>query len=157
MVKEEWRGLGDMSILDKFKVMKGPNKRWNKVEFGSIDEKKNTLESKLALIDRAIEDGIVDEAYEARRKALLSFLERWYDIKDCYWKQMSRSKLANHMDRNTRYFHAIAGAKHRRKVILSLSINEDVVCPRRIKIKLEDFISNCISRRIFQMFISKKD
>lgn len=38
------------------------------------------------------------------------------------------------MDRNSRYFHAIAGAKGRKKAILSLCITgEDVQCPRRIK------------------------
>ena len=53
---------------------------------------------------------------------------------------MSRLKVAKDMDRNLKYFHAIAYAKGKRKEILSLWINgEDVQCPKRIKNEVRGF------------------
>lgn len=88
----------------------------------------------MADVDMAAENGLWDETKEARRKALWSLLEKWYNRRDMYWKQLSRSKYAKDMDRSSRFFHAIANSKSRRKAIQKLRINgEDVYCPRRIK------------------------
>ena len=54
------------------------------MEFGYINEKINTLKKELAMTNREIEDGMIDETKQARRRALLSVLERWYDRKDSY-------------------------------------------------------------------------
>ena len=74
------------------------------------------MEEELANIDREVEAGDTDETKEVRRMALPCLVEKCYERKDCYYKQMSRSKLAKDMDRNSRYFHAITGAKDRKKV-----------------------------------------
>lgn len=51
LVREEWRCLGDLALLEKLRALKGPLRRWNKKEFGCIDEKIGVLESELADID----------------------------------------------------------------------------------------------------------
>ncbi|XP_015953222.1 uncharacterized protein LOC107477679 [Arachis duranensis] len=39
MVKEEWRGLGELQFLDKLKALTGPLGRWHKANFGEMDKK----------------------------------------------------------------------------------------------------------------------
>ncbi|MED6159612.1 hypothetical protein PIB30_043817 [Stylosanthes scabra] len=48
--------------------------------------------------------------------------ERWYERQSSYWKQVSRSKFASQMNRNTGFFHAIAKDRKRRKIIEVLKI-----------------------------------
>ena len=134
LVKEEWRKIGEVTLIEKFKALRNMLRQWNNEEFGNIDGKINLLEKELTDIDKVAESGSLDETKEARGKALWCLLEKWYNRRDNYWKQLSRSKYAKNMDRNSRYFHTVASSKGRRKTTQKLRINgEDVLCPRRIK------------------------
>ena len=129
-----------MPLVDKFKALKGPIKRCNKEEFGCIEKKTKVLEYELGIIDKDAKFGNVDETKEARRRALLSQIEMWYLWRDNYWKQLSRSKQAKEMDKNTRYFHAIACAKRRKKSLLKLKVNGAIFTYlRRIKNEVRSF------------------
>ncbi|MED6164127.1 hypothetical protein PIB30_086733, partial [Stylosanthes scabra] len=74
-------------------------------------------------VDEMVEMGRSDECILARGRALRVLDERRYERKACYWKQMSRSKFANYMDKNTKFFHGIVKSKKRKKRIETLKID----------------------------------
>nr|XP_025616965.1 uncharacterized protein LOC112709287 [Arachis hypogaea] len=120
MVKEEWRGLGEVQFTKKLKALTIPLSRWHKEKFGDIDLKVQQLEDEIKKLDDLASDGVYDRTMEARRRALVSFYKRWYIRKEIHWKQMSRSRHAKYMDKNTRYFHNLASARRRNNRIDAL-------------------------------------
>ncbi|XP_016177715.1 uncharacterized protein LOC107620004 [Arachis ipaensis] len=108
MVKEEWRGLGEIQFTDKLKALTIPLRGWHKANFGDMDNKIMKFEEEIKKIDDLVSNGVYDGTMEARRKELVICCERWYVRKEIRWKQMSRSQQAKEMDKNTRYFHNIA-------------------------------------------------
>ncbi|XP_016177987.1 uncharacterized protein LOC107620322 [Arachis ipaensis] len=140
MVKEEWRGLGDIQFTDKLKALTTPLGRWHKANFGGMDNKITKFEEEIKRIDDMVSNSGYDETLEARRKVLVSCCERWYVRKEVHWKQISRSRHAKEMDKNTRYFHNIASARRRNNRIDILVINgRQVKNQARIKIAIREF------------------
>ncbi|XP_016206072.1 uncharacterized protein LOC107646400 [Arachis ipaensis] len=127
MVKNEWRGLGDAQFTCKLKALMIPLRQWHQNNFGDMDNKLRRFEEEIRRLDNMVSDGIYDGMTEARRKALVSFCEKWYVRKKIHWKQMSRSKHARNMDKNTRYFHNIASARRRNNRIDVLMIHGRLV------------------------------
>ncbi|XP_015944358.1 uncharacterized protein LOC107469503 [Arachis duranensis] len=143
MVKEEWRGLGDVQFTDKLKALTIPLGRWHKANFSEMDNKITRFEGEIKKVDDLVSNGVYDEMMEARRKALVTCCERWYVRKEVHWKQMSRSRHAKEMDKNTRYFHNIASARRRNNRIDVLVVNgRQVRNQARIKIAIRDFYKN---------------
>ncbi|XP_025652325.1 uncharacterized protein [Arachis hypogaea] len=143
MMKEEWWGLGDVQLLDKLKALTTPLGRWHKQHFENIQEKIQKYEEEIKKVDDLVSNGVYDGTVEARRKALVRCCEVWYERQDIHWKQMSRSRHAKEMDRNTRYFHNIASARRRNNQIDSLVINGRLVRNlARIKVATRDFYRN---------------
>ncbi|XP_016161972.1 uncharacterized protein LOC107604792 [Arachis ipaensis] len=140
MLKEEWRGLGDVQFTDKLKALSVPLGRWHKDNFGDMDNKILKLEEEIKKIDDRVGDGAYDETVDARRKALVTWYEKWYVRKELHWKQMSRSRHARDMDKNTRYFHNIASARRRNNRVDALVINGRMIRNQaRIKLAIRDF------------------
>ncbi|XP_015954786.1 uncharacterized protein LOC107479150 [Arachis duranensis] len=122
MVKEEWRELGNMQFLEKMKAL---IKRF-KEEIKKVDD--------------MVSSGHYDGTLEARRRALVRCCEKWYVRQDVHWKQMSRSRHAKEMDRNTKYFLHVASARRQYNRIESLQINGRTVRNQaRIKVAIRDF------------------
>ncbi|XP_072062266.1 uncharacterized protein [Arachis hypogaea] len=122
-VKEEWRGLGEMQFTDKLKALTILLRNWHKTNFGDMDKKITKFEEEIKKIDDLVSNGVYDGTMEARRKALVTCCEKWYVRKEVHWKQMSRSRQAKEMDKNTRYFHNIASARRRNNRIDTLIID----------------------------------
>ncbi|XP_015935571.1 uncharacterized protein LOC107461565 [Arachis duranensis] len=140
MVKEEWRGLGEIQFTDKLKVLTIPLEKWHKVYFGDMDKKITKFEEEIKKIDDLVSNGMYDGTMEARRRALVTCCERWYVRKEVHWKQMSRSRQAKEMDKNTRYFDNIASARMRNNMIDMLLINGRLVRNQaRLKIAIREF------------------
>ncbi|XP_016199799.1 uncharacterized protein LOC107640815 [Arachis ipaensis] len=140
MVKEEWRGLGELQFTDKLKALTVPLRRWHRDNFGDMDNKIMRLEEEIRKIDDMVSNGNYDGTVEARRKALVTCCEKWYVRKELHWKQMSRSRHVRDMDKNTRYFHNLASARRRNNRIDSLLINGRLVRNQaRIKIAIREF------------------
>ncbi|QHN91619.1 uncharacterized protein DS421_17g576460 [Arachis hypogaea] len=104
-----------------------------------------------------VNSGHYDGTMEARRRALVRCCEKWYVRQDVHWKQMSRSRHAQKMDRNTKYFHNIASARRRNNRIESLEINGRLVRNQaRIKIAISDFYK-CLYHQECSPSVSFKD
>ncbi|XP_015947826.1 uncharacterized protein LOC107472811 [Arachis duranensis] len=140
MVKEEWRGLGEVHFLEKMKALTTPLRKWHKQHFGDITEKIKRFEEEIKKVDDMVSSGRYDDTMEAKRRALVRCCEKWYVRQDVHWKQMSRSRHASEMDRNTRYFHNIASARRRNNRIETLVIHGRLVRTQaRIKTAIRDF------------------
>ncbi|XP_016173204.1 uncharacterized protein LOC107615672 [Arachis ipaensis] len=77
MVREEWRGLGDVQFTDKLKALTIPLGRWHKANFGDMDKKILKFEEEIKKIDDMVGEGIYDGTMEARRRALVACCEKW--------------------------------------------------------------------------------
>ncbi|XP_025628356.1 uncharacterized protein [Arachis hypogaea] len=140
MVREKWRGLGEMQFTDKLRALTAPLRRWHKVNFGEMDNRILKLEEEIKKVDELVGNGVYDGTMEARRRALVTCCEKWYVRKEIHWKQMSRSRHAKDMDKNTRYFHSIASARRINNRIDSLVVNGRLVRNQaRIKIAIREF------------------
>nr|XP_025616595.1 uncharacterized protein LOC112708885 [Arachis hypogaea] len=140
MVKEEWRSLGDGPFIDKLAALTGPLGRWHRENFGNIDRQIDMFEEEIRKVDDMVSHGMHDGTTEARRKALVSSCKKWYVRKEIHWKQMSRSRHAKEMDRNTRYFHNIASARRRNNRIDALRLHGRLVRNQtRIKVAIRNF------------------
>ncbi|XP_057760748.1 uncharacterized protein LOC130981144 [Arachis stenosperma] len=105
-----------------------------------MDNKIQRIEEEIRKVDELVGNGVYDGTMEARRKALVTCCERWYVRKEVHWKQMSRSRQAKDMDKDTRYFHNIASARRRNNRIDSLVVNGRLVRNQaRIKIAIREF------------------
>ncbi|XP_057719704.1 uncharacterized protein LOC130934132 [Arachis stenosperma] len=122
------------------KALSEPLRRWHKQHFENMVERIKKLEEEIRKVDDMVSSGRYDETTEARRRALVSCCEKWYLRQEMYWKQMSRSRHANEMDRNTRYIHNIASARRRNNRIEALVLNRRLVRNQaRIKTAVRDF------------------
>ncbi|XP_015961077.1 uncharacterized protein LOC107485059 [Arachis duranensis] len=140
MVKEEWRDLGDVHFLKMMRALSMPLSRWNKQHFEDITERIKRFEEEIKKVDDVVSSGRYDGTMEARRRELVRCCENWYVRQDVHWKQISRSRQANEIDRNTRYFHNIASARRRNNRIKSLVIHGRLVRNQaRIKVAIRDF------------------
>ncbi|XP_016173013.1 uncharacterized protein LOC107615468 [Arachis ipaensis] len=105
-----------------------------------MDKKIQRFEEEIRKIDELARNGVYHETVEARRKALVSCCKQWYVRKEIHWKQMSRSRHAKDMDKNTRYFHNLASARRRNNRLDALVIHGRLVRNQaRIKITIRDF------------------
>ncbi|MED6148344.1 iron ascorbate-dependent oxidoreductase [Stylosanthes scabra] len=73
-----------------------------------------------------VEKDEIDECETTRGRTLRVLVDKWYERKATYWKQLLKSKFASSMDRNTKFFHAIAKSNGRWKGIESIKINHVV-------------------------------
>ena len=74
------------------------------------------------MIERGLEETGGDEVTLARFAALKCLLQKWYDRKACYWKQLSRDRDVKELDGNTKYFHTVASIKRRRKLMVEIKV-----------------------------------
>ncbi|XP_016191474.1 uncharacterized protein LOC107632290 [Arachis ipaensis] len=108
--------------------------------FGNMIERIKRFEEEILKVDDMVSSGQYDDTIEAKRRASVRCCEKWYIRQDIHWKQMSRSRYATEMDRNTRYFHNIASARRRNNRIEALVINGRLVRNQaRIKIAIREF------------------
>lgn len=132
-----------MDVLSKLNRLKLPIKKWNKEKFGNFDFNIQRLEGELEVVSRRLDEGNYDEIDVARSNALKRQLDLWYEQKQCYWRQISKEKVLKGMDRNSKFFHAKAAVRSRRKLMLEVKCGRRIVrAPRMIKMEARNFYKN---------------
>ncbi|XP_072056250.1 uncharacterized protein [Arachis hypogaea] len=122
------------------KALSEPLRIWHKQYFGDMTKRIKKFEEEIRKVDDMVSSRRYDGTIESRRRALVRYCEKWHIRQDLLWKQMSRSRHATEMDRNTRYFYNIASARRRNNRIEALVINGRLVRNQaRIKIVIRDF------------------
>ena len=111
----------------KLKQIKFPLRKWNKDSFGNIDNCINRFAIVIDILDKKGEEGSLTEVDIAKKVALQGQLEKWFDMKDIYWKQLSGERYVKKHDKNTKYLYALASCRKRRNAILKLKVGSRIV------------------------------
>ena len=115
-------------------------KHWKIEVFGNIDSKIEKFEKEVAVVESQLEERLDDEPLLARLGALKSQLNLSYERRVCYWRQNSREKSFQNMDKNSKYFHTMASIKNRRKLLLEIKVGRRIFRnPRIIKNEIKKF------------------
>lgn len=122
IISETWQHSSHMNIKEKLKKVKERLKEWNRKEFGFIESQIDALELKINKIDSLANDRLLEEDELNERKMAQLDLWEWLKRKESYWAQNSRSQWLREGDKNTRFFHAAATIRRRKKLIDSLTI-----------------------------------
>jgi len=107
--------------------MKGPLRRWNREVFGHIALKIKVLSDEMLKVDHRAQLTELQDVDWHRREALQSQLRLWLSRKERYWKQMSRCKILQDGDKNTRYFHMLATIRRRKQLMDKILIQGNLV------------------------------
>ncbi|XP_015969281.1 uncharacterized protein LOC107492735 [Arachis duranensis] len=157
VVKNEWRNLGDAQFTCKLKALTVPLRKWHKDNFGDMDKRLMMFEEEIKRLDNMVSDCIYDGTTKARRKALVSFCEKWYVRKEIHSKQISRSQYARNINKNTKYFDNIASARRRNNRIDTLMIGGRLVRNQaRIKVAIRGFYKD-LYRQKYALRIGVRD
>ena len=123
LFKKEWLQLTGLSLDAKLKAIKKPLKKWNREVFSHIDQKIAAYQLEMQKLDQKAQTTELQECEWLRRNAIQSQLWFWLVRKERYWKQLSRCKILQEGDRNTKYFHLVASMQRQKKVIEKLIVN----------------------------------
>ncbi|XP_016164610.1 uncharacterized protein LOC107607141 [Arachis ipaensis] len=111
-----------------------------------MDNKIWHFEEEIKKVDNMVGNEVYDGTVEARRKALVSCCKQWYVRKEIRWKQMSRSRHAKKMDKNTRYFHNLASTRRRNNRIDALERSPVVGFRDRLVNRIDEEESSALER-----------
>lgn len=126
-IVSEWRGLPQMSIMNKMKAIKGPLRTWSKDHFGQMEKKISELEVAIHEVDCLGESRPLTDIEQARLQAAQCLLQSWLIRKESIWRQKARSLGLNLKDRNTKFYHSTTIFRRKKKFIVSLRIdNRDI-------------------------------
>ena len=147
MVKQEWQTMGSISLIEKFRNLRLPLRRWNKDVFGNIDTNIAKFEKELGVAELELENDDASELSLARVQAIKGQLKIWYSRKELYWKQLSRDRHIKLGDRNSKYFHALAiGRKHHKQILQLRKGNRTIKNSRQIKREVVGFFRRLYSQ-----------
>ena len=111
----EWQNIPNESQQHKLKALKAPLKTWQKEKFDSMDNKISNLKSVIHVLERASDVRDLNDMEIARLNAASSLLHQWLIRREKVWKQRARSYGFKMKDHNTKFFHAAATFKKKKK------------------------------------------
>lgn len=85
------------------------------------------MEVEVERLDSMGDHAILDDVQLCRKVALGSSLQKWRMRKSQLFRQYSRSKNITEKDDNTKYFHALASHRMRKKMITKIKVGGTVV------------------------------
>lgn len=106
------------------------------------------LENEMSAVTRRLEDGDEGEEVIARYKVLQRFIHMWHERRSNYWRQLSREQAIKEMDRNSRFFHAVASVRHKRKKMVHIRSGRSITrSPRLIKAAVRNFFKELYKQK----------
>ena len=119
----EWQNIPNAPLQHKLKFLKAPLKTWRKDNFDSMDNKISILESAIHELERTSDVRDLNDMEIARLNAASTLLHQWHIRRERLWRQRARSYGFKMKDHNTKFFHAAATFKKKKKEILQTIIN----------------------------------
>ncbi|OMO55505.1 Transferase [Corchorus olitorius] len=114
IIQQAWSikmpGSAPFKLTRKIQHVREKLKKWNKLVFGDLQNKKEAVERKLAKIQEDIENSNCWDQERTLRKEFESILEQ----EQLHWMQKSRANWIISGERNTKFFH-VATKKRRGK------------------------------------------
>ncbi|XP_026398200.1 uncharacterized protein LOC113293976 [Papaver somniferum] len=137
-------GSSGFILTKKLQALKGKIKECNRNVFGKIDRKCEQNYLLIQWLDQKIDDEDISESEVITHDNLMLESEKLADMKEHFWRDISRIRWIEDGDRNTSYFHRIAKIRRIRNTFCSLKIDSVIV---------ED--KNLIKSSIIDHFISR--
>ena len=121
IITESWNSNKSSTLPEKLKAIKISLKKWNTLEFGSIDSHISNLEIVIQSIDGLANLRNLEDHELVERKSAQCQLWEWLKRKESLWAQKSRIQWLKEGDKNTRFFHTMASINRRKNLIESIS------------------------------------
>ncbi|KAK8609734.1 hypothetical protein V6N13_093149 [Hibiscus sabdariffa] len=121
MLTGNWKS--DLSIVENIANFQTAACRWNYESFGHIGRWKRSLLARIRWIECANESSLVP-IFGGLEKQLKYELEDVLRQEEYLWFQRSRSEWIADEDRNTKYYHRITKAKHRRRICEMIKLKD---------------------------------
>lgn len=103
-VKDEWKNLPNVSLINKLKALKGPLRVWSKKHFAQLDGRISELETVIHDLEILSDQRELDGLEMTRLKAAQSLLSSYTVRRERIWRQKARSYGLSMKDRNTNFF-----------------------------------------------------
>ncbi|KAK8671094.1 hypothetical protein V6N13_037702 [Hibiscus sabdariffa] len=144
VVVDNWNS--SLPIVESIQHFTAAASLWNKDVFGLIGKNKKILMARLRGVQRYLDHKRSRGLIKLEQK-LMENLELLLDQEEELWKQKARMDWIKFGDRNTRFFHAKATARHRRKAIspLQITLNEWCDDTDRLKDATTTYFANLFS------------
>ncbi|KAL4297374.1 hypothetical protein GQ457_12G006380 [Hibiscus cannabinus] len=127
MLAGSWQS--DASIVKNIANFQDAASRWNHESFGHIMRRKHSLVARIRGIECANEASLVPSFVDLEEQ-LKSELDEVLRQEEMLWFQRSRTDWIADGDRNTKYYHRITKAKHRRRICKMIKLEDGVVSGR---------------------------
>ena len=148
VINESWSSSFNLSLPEKFKMVKSALKKWNSSEFGFIETKILSLESFILSFDDLANHRALDEPELQERRHAQIELWDWLKRKESLWAQKSRAQWLKEGDKNSRYFHSLASIRKRKNAIESITMNGTVIdSPSEIKKAAAEFFKSIFTEK----------
>ncbi|KAL4323250.1 hypothetical protein GQ457_11G015960 [Hibiscus cannabinus] len=125
MLAANWRLDGQ--IVDNIAHFHTAARKWNLDSFGHISRRKCSLLARIRGIERVNETSAVPVLLDLE-ECLKSELDDVLRQEESLWFQRSRSEWIADGDRNTKYYHRITKANHRRKMCRMIKLEDNHWC-----------------------------
>ncbi|CAN1280348.1 hypothetical protein LINPERPRIM_LOCUS17393 [Linum perenne] len=106
----------------KLKRLKVKLKEWNATVFKNINLQVRALLEEVERLDQAEEGNSLEEEDRLHRMNVKCQLDRLWKLEEISWRQKAKERWTEHVDRNTRFFHLVANANHRRNALSGLRV-----------------------------------
>lgn len=123
LVGDEWKKLSKFHVSQKLKLIKAPNKVWNREKFGSIELKIKRVEEEVNKIEKRGDELELSPMGLSRLKALNVEGFKCKGRRLQLMRHYSILKILTEKDNNAKFFHAIATSNRKRNVIRKMKIN----------------------------------
>ncbi|KAJ9691474.1 hypothetical protein PVL29_013603 [Vitis rotundifolia] len=128
LLREWWQGgarVGRASfrMAAKLKEMKEKIKVWNRDVFGRVEVNKSSALRQVEFWDRVESGrGLSERETDLKNEAKENF-KKWVLLEEAHWRQVSRELWLKEGDKNTGFFHKMAGAHWRNNFLDRIKIN----------------------------------
>ncbi|KAF9621321.1 hypothetical protein IFM89_019407 [Coptis chinensis] len=126
-------------LTQKLKRLKGALKCWNRNIFGNLDtkvrEESEVLETMQKELERNFTDALATDLINQENK-----VEGLLEQEESFWRQKSKVKWDNDLDKSTKFFHALADMNRNKSYISELRNTEGVILSDQKEIG--DFMGN---------------
>ncbi|KAL4384684.1 hypothetical protein GQ457_15G002820 [Hibiscus cannabinus] len=121
---------------------------WNKESFGHIGRRKRTLMARINGIERVNEDSSVPH-FQDLEQQLKSELSDVLKQEEMLWFQHARTEWINDGDRNTKFYHRAAKARHRQNRCVMIKLDGERWCSDQgqIRSKVVEFFKDVFLSR----------
>jgi len=136
-------------LSNKIKTLNQRLKDWNYNLFGNVHALVKEAETKLAAIQKEIDNQDMSDNLLDQQKLAQINLEKALDKEEALWQERDKTNWHLEGDRNTNCFHRLAKIKSKTKPITAIKVEDDIIDnPEQIATLFKNHFQNLFSSNI---------